>query len=437
MANENLNENLKQLTSISDWFDDQEEIDVEETDTASVMSVIEIPANIDFKLESSLDHILYDKMDISDLTGTFLIKDKKVVMDNLKMTLLDGYFGVDGEYNTQNMEAPSVNMGLDIRDIEIESAVNSFSMIGKIAPILKDCKGKVSIKFDYTSLIDSTMSPVLNSIEGYGKLQSGNIQVVSSKAFDKLADLLNLGDKFNNSFDDINISFRITNGRIIVEPFDANIDDIKMVVGGSHGIDQTLDYDLALTVPRKYIGSAANDVIDGLLSEAASKGLKINASENIKVKAKVVGTSTDPKITLNMKDGASDAKESMKEELKKKAQEELDKQKKELEDKTRKELEEQAQKVIDDAEKESAKIKREAREAADKALTEGNKEADALVKKASKEGMLAKIAAEKTADELKKKSKKKADGLIKTADKKADGIVAAARVKADKIRKGQ
>ena len=30
MANENLNENLKQLTSISDWFDDQEEIDVEE-----------------------------------------------------------------------------------------------------------------------------------------------------------------------------------------------------------------------------------------------------------------------------------------------------------------------------------------------------------------------------------------------------------------------
>ena len=30
MANENLNENLKRLTAISDWFDDQEEIDVEE-----------------------------------------------------------------------------------------------------------------------------------------------------------------------------------------------------------------------------------------------------------------------------------------------------------------------------------------------------------------------------------------------------------------------
>lgn len=30
MPNENLNENLKRLTTISDWFDNQEEIDVEE-----------------------------------------------------------------------------------------------------------------------------------------------------------------------------------------------------------------------------------------------------------------------------------------------------------------------------------------------------------------------------------------------------------------------
>ncbi len=30
MTNENLNKNLKRLTEISDWFDNQEEIDVEE-----------------------------------------------------------------------------------------------------------------------------------------------------------------------------------------------------------------------------------------------------------------------------------------------------------------------------------------------------------------------------------------------------------------------
>ncbi len=117
------------------------------------------------------------------------------------------------------MKKPSVTMGLDIRDIEIESALNSFSMLETLAPILKHCKGKVSIKFDYTSLLDSTMSPVLTSIDGYGKIQSKKIQVVDSKTLDQLAGLLKLGDKFNNEFKDVNISFKIKDGRITVEPF--------------------------------------------------------------------------------------------------------------------------------------------------------------------------------------------------------------------------
>ena len=221
--------------------------------------------NIDFRLISELDHIVYDNMDITDLTGTFLVKDKKVIMNNLKMNLLDGYFGIDGEYNTQNMDAPSTTLGLDIRDIEIESALSSFSMLDKLAPILKNCKGKVSIKFDYTSLIDAEMSPILNTIDGYGRIQSKSIQVVDSKTFNKIGDLLKLGDKFNNEFENVNISFKIKNGRISVEPFDLNVDDIKMTVGGSHGIDQTLDYNLTLDVPRKYFGSAANNVVILLL----------------------------------------------------------------------------------------------------------------------------------------------------------------------------
>lgn len=406
----------------------EEVSEVEVSDTSSTMSIIEIPKNINFKLVSTLDHIIYDQMDITDLKGTFLVKDQKVMMNNLKMNLLDGYFGLEGEYNTQNMDAPSATMGLDIRDVEIESALNSFSMLEKMAPILKHCKGKVSINFDYTSLLDSTMSPDLNTMDGYGKIHSKSVQVVDSKTLDKLGDLLKMGDKFNNEFKDVNISFKINDGRINVEPFDLDVEDIKMTVGGSHGVDQTMDYNLALDVPRKYFGSAANDALEGLLAEAAKEGVKLDVSQNIKVKAKVIGTTTDPKITLNYKDDTGDAEESLKDELKNKAKEEI-------ENKGKEELEAEAKKIVDDAEKEAAKIKREAQEQADKLLEDGNKEADALVKKASKEGYLAKVAAEATAKKLKAEAKKKADDLVKTADKKADKIVTDARIKADNIKK--
>ena len=220
----------------------------------------------------------------------------------------------------------------------------------------------------------------------------------------------------------------LKDGRINVEPFDLKMDDIKMTVGGSHGIDQTLDYDIALDVPRKYFGSAANNALDGLLKQASDKGVNVNVSETIKVKAKVVGTSTDPKITLNYKEDSGDKKESVKETAKQKAKEVI-------KEKGGEELEAKAQKIISDAEAESAKIKKDAREAADKVLEEGNKEADALVKKASKEGVLAKMAAEKTADKLRAEAKTKADNIIGEADKKADSIVAKAKKEADEIRK--
>ena len=408
--------------------DDEEAVDPEQeqVDTLSeALSVIEIPANIDFRLVSSLNHIIYDKMDITNLKGIFLVKDQKVVMDNLNMNILDGTFGVSGEYNTQNLKEPTVAMNLNINDVEIESALASFSMLESIAPVLKHCKGKVSIQFDYTSLLDSEMSPVLNSIEGYGKLHSKSIQVVDSKTLNKLTEFLKMGDENNNEFKDINISFSVKDGRIYVEPFDVKLSDVKMTVSGSHGIDQTMDYTLALDVPRSYFGSAANDALEGLLKKAEASGVKLNVSETIKVKAKVIGTTTDPKISFNFKDDSGDAEQSLKNELKKKA-----------DDEARKELEAEAQKIIDDAEKEAAKLKKEARVQSDEILKQGNDEADKLVMKASREGYLAKIAAEKASKEVKNEAKKKADKLVQEADKKADGIVEQARIKADNIKKG-
>ncbi len=395
----------------------------EEVDTTA-MTVFEVPERIDFKLISSLDKILYDKMEITKLKGTFMVKDQKVIMDNLNMNLLDGKLGVDGEYNTQDIEKPMVNMGLNIQDIEIESALNSFSMLETMAPILKNCKGKVSIKFDFKSLLDHSMSPVLNSIDGYGKLQSKSIQVVDSKTLNQLTSLLKLGDDFDNEFKDVNISFKVSEGRITVEPFDVKAGDIKMTVGGSHGIDQTMDYNVALDIPRKYFGSAANAALDGLLGQASKAGVNLNVGETIKIKAKITGTTTDPKISLSDKKvDSGDSGTSTKEVVKKK-----------VVDEGKKELEAEAQKLIDDAEVEAAKIKKEAREQADKILEDGNAEADKLVEKASKEGYLAKVAAETAAKKVKEEAKKKADDLVKAADVKADNIVEEARIKAAKLK---
>lgn len=62
--------------------------------------------------------------------------------------------------------------------------------------------------------------PVTNSINGSGKLQSDAITLVESKTFDKIKETLKLGDKYTNTFNNVNISFKIADGRIYLAPFD-------------------------------------------------------------------------------------------------------------------------------------------------------------------------------------------------------------------------
>jgi len=303
-------------------------------------------------------------------------------------------------------------------------------MLDTLAPVLRQCEGDISLKLDYNSLLNADMSPVLNSVNGYGGLQSDNLQLVNNRTYNRLANLLKLGDKFDNQFKDVNISFSIQNGHIIVEPFDVEVGDVEMVIGGAHGLDQTMDYDLTMQIPRQYVGTAANDALEGLLAKAAEKGVNIDVGNTIPVKARIYGNMDDPQIGLNYGEASGKAKEDLKEKVK----DELNKQKEQAEVKAREEAEKRAQALIDDAEAEAARIKKEARKAADKVLKEADAEAEKLVDKAAKEGMLAKIAAERAAEAAKKEAQKQADNLIKKADEKADKIVEEAREKAASIR---
>lgn len=403
--------------------------EAQSSDDSVSTGVFLVPGDLDVKLTCEIDKLLYDKLEVTDLTGTVLVKEQKVHLDQLKMNLLEGSIGVDGVYDTHDSERPTATMGLDVNNMNVQSAVQSFSMLDTLAPVLRQCDGNISLKLDYSSLLDAEMSPVLSSVNGYGRLQSSNLQLVNNSTYDKLTNLLKLGDKFDNEFKDVNISFTIQNGRIVVEPFDAEVGDVKMVIGGSHGLDQTMDYDLNMQIPRQYVGTAANDALEGLLAKAADKGVDVDLGDYIPVKARIYGDMQDPKIGLNYGEASGEAKQQLKEKVK----EELNKQKEIAEQKAREEASKKAQELIKNAEAEAARIKKEAREAADKLLKEADEKAQKLVDEAAKEGMLAKIAAEKAADATKKEARKQADNLIKKADEKADRIVEDARQKAAEI----
>lgn len=360
------------------------------------MSVIEVPKNLDFTLQSKIAKILYDKLDITNTSGLILIKDGVVDLSGLSMNLLDGQMNLSGKYDTKDLSKPNIDFNIKMIGFDIQKTYAAFNTIQKIAPVGEHCTGIFSAEFTLSSLLDKEMSPVMNSLQSQGSLATKSIVISNSKMFDKLAEQLK-ADQFKKlALNDINLKFSIKDGKISVEPFDTKFSKSVANIGGFMDLDQNLDFKMKLKIPRSELGGAANEVVNNLFGQASSKtGLAINPSEVIDINALIGGTSSNPTVKLDLKDQASNVVD----DLKDKAKAELDKQKAELERKAK----EQADKLKAEAEAKANKLKSDA-EAKAKA------EADRLKREAEAAAAKAKKDAE---DKAKEEAKKKLNGLFK------------------------
>jgi vacuolar-type H+-ATPase subunit H len=401
----------------------------ETVDDTTALSVVEIPKNIDFVFTSSIKSMLYDEMEITDVLGKIVAREGILSMENLSMNLLKGSMIMSGQYNTQDIVTPMVDFDFKMSRIDIPSAFNAFNTVEKLAPIAENCVGNVSVDFKFTSFLDSTMSPVISSITGKGRLRSDDIEIVQNQAFDKIAALLKNDKLKNPRFKDVNLSFEMRNGRVYVDPFDTKIGTTDLNIGGDQGIDQTMNYFINMSIPRKEFGAAANDLLEGLAAQAAAKGFDVSAGDKVNVQLKITGSFSDPKIGMDVKENMQKAKAEIKEAVKERVQDEV----KKVVDEGREIASEEIDRIMRQAEEEAEKIRQTAEEAGQRLIGEAELQGKNLIKEAGS-NPLKRVAAQKASDEMIKKAKQQAANLNKEADQKANVILEEAQKRADALK---
>ncbi len=428
----NLNEFMTDDQTTSNETNETNETSDEE------LSVIEIPKNINFNLNASFKKLIYDNININNTKGEIIIKDGIASLSNLSMNMLDGSMKMSGDYNTKDITKPFVDFNFNIINFDIKKSFETFNTIQKLAPIAESCKGKFSVDLAYNSKLDNKMEPILNTTNGNGKLHTKTIKIENSPTFNKLNEALKTNKFKTINLKDLNIAFKIENGNISVEPFDIKIDKLTANISGSQNLDQSLNYKMDINMPRSELGGQANKVIDNLISQANSKGANIKTGNKINIKAFIGGTVTNPKISLNLKDQATNVINDLKEQAKEKINEQIDKAKeqaiKKAEEERAKLMAEanaKAKQIIAAAEKTSKQIKATGKKTADKIRNEARKKAADLKNKAN--NPISKRAAEETGKKLIKEADAKANKIETEANKKGDQTVKTAKQKAKKI----
>ena len=400
-----------------------------ETVDSTEMTVVEVPGNIDFTMKSKLNKIKYDKLDIDHLDGLIIIRDRKVMLSNLSMDLLKGSMKMSGEYNTQDITTPMVDFNLDVNRIDIPSAFDAFNTVKQLVPVAERATGNVSTKFTFTSFLDEHMNPVMNSVVGGGRLMSNNIEINNSKTFERIGDLLK-SDQFKViSVRDVDLDFEIREGRIYVEPFDTKIAGNDVTIQGDQGLDQTMNYQMKMAIPRSQLGSGAGSALDGLTGLAGDQGVDLDFGNELDVGFLVTGTFDDPKVRPQFEQGAGAIKDQVVEQAKERVEQEVEKVKEDV----REEVNKQAEKILADAEQQAERVRAEAKKAGEALVKEAEEQGDKLVSEAGSNPVKKRLA-EESAKKLKSEAEKKAKRLQDEADQKADDIMRKAREEADKLK---
>ncbi len=373
---------------LNEWMTEGNESAATTVDSSS-LSVIEVPANVDFTLSASIGTLIYQDFNMFNVKGNVLVRNQAIDMQNLGMQLMDGSMNINGQYNSANIRKPLFSMELSIRDFDISKTVTTFSTVGKLAPIAKACSGKFSANMSVKGDLDQQMSPVLSTLSGSGKLNTSRIIIQNFPAFNKVADVLQMPSWKSVEIAPVNPSFKFINGRVYVDPMDVNANGMKGVIAGSNGFDQTIDYTMAMEIPRSAFGGTANAILNNLVSQANAKGANVSVGDVVPVTILITGTVDDPKVGTDLKAQGANVMD----DLKAKAQEEFDKKKAEAEAMAR----EEAAKLKDEA---NAKLN------AEKAKAEA--EVDRIKKEQE-------AKAKATADSLKKAAEKEATQKAKDA----------------------
>jgi hypothetical protein len=276
-------------------------------------------------VHATVGSIKYDNLLITNAGGALVVRNEVVNVQNLAGNALDGTIKANGFYSTKNdKKNPDIQFDYTLTNVDVPKTLVAFPSVLKMMPAAKYVSGKVSSQLSVSGKLGGDMSPVLSSLTGKGDLMMLNGLLSNFPVTDQLADKLHLTQFKSIPVKDLKLFYSFENGRVVIQPFKQKIGDIEAEIGGSHGFDQTLKYGANFVVPRSLMGSQANTMVNGLVSQAASKGIPITLGDKVNLAVNITGTVTAPKIETNLKNVAGNAVANVKEEIKKEVERRVD-----------------------------------------------------------------------------------------------------------------
>lgn len=256
---------------------------------------VKIPSFLDCSITAKAKTVVYDNLNLQNVSGNLVVRAETVTLNNLKMDVFSGKIGLSGSVSTQG-KTPVFKMNLGLDKVSIAETFSQLDMMKSIAPIAGVINGKLNSTIQLSGDLQNDMTPNLKTISGdlVGQLLSTTVNEKNSALLSQLGSKVKFLDPSKLNLNDVKASLSFKDGKVTVKPFDIKYQDINVTIAGSHSFDQSMNYNVKFDVPAKYLGSEATSLLAKLTPSDQKK------IDNIPVNAVLGGNFKQPKITTDM-----------------------------------------------------------------------------------------------------------------------------------------
>ncbi|MDY7394731.1 AsmA-like C-terminal region-containing protein [Aureibaculum sp. 2210JD6-5] len=295
-----LNSNIFSINDFMVAETDKKEDEQEAEKNTSKKESIQIPSFLNCTIDAKANTVLYDNITLKNVSGTLLIKDQTATLKNMKSNVFNGVIGFEGNVSTKTA-IPTFAMNLDMNSLNIDESFKQLNLLEALAPIAKVIQGKLNTNISLSGNLKDNFTPDLNTLSGkaIAELVSSKLSSENSPIISKLEEQLSFLDTKKLNLNDLKTALTFKDGKVQVNPFSINYEDIKIDVSGGHGFDNTLGYEAVINVPAKYLGSDVTKLI-AQLSEQEGENIKIP------VNAMITGKFSNPEIKTDFKAAVTD-----------------------------------------------------------------------------------------------------------------------------------
>jgi len=256
---------------------------------------IKIPDFLDVTIDFIVNKVIYDNVLLENTKGTVRIVDETAILSNVTSKAFGGDLAFSGNVSTKQA-TPTFTMNLDLQEIDIDESFGKLALLKYIAPIAKALDGDINTTLNLSGQLNKNFTPNLKTLAGsaFAQILTAEVSTEKSPLLSKLGEQVKFLNMDKLSLRNVSTALDFNNGKIVVKPFNFDVEEIKITASGSHGLDKSIDYNVTMDVPAKYLGGEINKLLAKLDPGEAEK-------MTVVIPVTLKGTMIQPQINFNTK----------------------------------------------------------------------------------------------------------------------------------------